>query len=211
MPDRISLFEEALLSLDKVRANELFHEALTVYDTPLQVVEGLVVPALEHIGKKWDVGDVALSQVYMSSRFCEELVDLSLPPSDPDRKHQPRSAIVILSDFHMLGKRIVYSVMRASGFELFDYGRMSVEELIERAVDDRIRVLLISVLMLPSALKIRDVRDAFDSAGIDIKIAVGGAPFLFDEQLWSDVGADAMGRNASDAVEIVDGWMREMS
>jgi methanogenic corrinoid protein MtbC1 len=27
----------------------------------------------------------------------------------------------------MLGKRIVYSVMRASGFELFDYGRMEVD------------------------------------------------------------------------------------
>ena len=96
------------------------------------MVDQVVVPALEQIGLAWEKGDVALSQVYMSGRICEELVEQVLPPSDPDRKHQPRSAIVVLCDYHMLGKRIVYSQMRASGFELFDYGRMDVDELVER-------------------------------------------------------------------------------
>jgi methanogenic corrinoid protein MtbC1 len=76
---------------------------------------------------------VALSQVYMAGRFCEALVERVLPPSDPDRKHQPRSAIVALNDHHLLGKRIVYAQMRASGFELFDYGRMDVPELVANA------------------------------------------------------------------------------
>jgi len=170
-----------------------------------------VVPALERIGNDWDSGALALSQIYMSGRFCEELVDRVLPPSDPDRKHQPRTAIVVLNDYHMLGKRIVYSIMRASGFELFDYGRMDVAELVERARADRIRVLLVSVLMLPSALRIREVRDAFDAAGVELKIVVGGAPFLFDSQLWQEVGADAMGRSAADAVDIVQAWLEELS
>ena len=41
------------------------------------------------------------------------------------------------------------------------------------------------------------------------KIAVGGAPFLFDPDLWREVGADAMGKNASDAISIVRKWMEE--
>lgn len=81
---------------------------------------------------------LALSQVYMSGRFCEELVEEVLPPSDPDRKHQPRSAIAVLNDFHLLGKRIVYAMLRASGFELFDYGRLDVEGLVQRALEDRV-------------------------------------------------------------------------
>lgn len=210
MSEQIKRLQEALSSLDKVRIDALFDEALAER-SPIQVVERLVVPALEGIGQAWQDGSLALSQVYMSGRYCEDLVERVLPPSDPDRKKQPRSAIVVLNDYHMLGKRIVHSVMRASGFELFDYGRMDVAELLERARTDRIRVLLISVLMLPSALKIRQVRDAFDAAGLDIKIAVGGAPFLFDPQLWREVGADAMGRNAADAVKIVTAWMEDMS
>ncbi len=207
MIENSQAFQEALVALDKVQADSLFQEALKDAK-PIQVVEQLVVPALEQIGEQWQKGDLALSQIYMSGRFCEELVERVLPPSDPDRKHQPRSAMVVLNDFHMLGKRIVYSVMRASGFEMFDYGRMDVAQVIERAKQDRIKVLMISVLMLPSALKVREVSDAL---GDDVKILVGGAPFLFDDQLWKDVGADAMGRNATDAINVVETWMREQS
>lgn len=205
----IAPFRESLETLDRLRAEALFQEALAGL-TPIEAVERLVVPALEQIGDAWQAGTVALSQVYMSGRYCEELVERALPPSDPDRKHQPRSAIVVLSDYHLLGKRIVYSIMRASGFELFDYGRMDVDELVERALADRLRVLLISVLMLPSALKVREVCAKIKARDAGIKVVVGGAPFLFDDKLWREVGADAMGHSASDAVAIVEGLMGEM-
>lgn len=89
--------------------------------------------------------------------------------------------------------------------EVFDYGRLDVVELVQRVRADDLRVLLISVLMLPSALKVRQVRDAL---GSEIRIAVGGAPFLFDAELWKEVGADATRRSA--AVAIVNAWMGEM-
>jgi methanogenic corrinoid protein MtbC1 len=209
MHELVTPFRESLENLDRVSADKFFNLALTTL-TPIHAIEQVVIPALEQIGEAWEEGSVALSQVYMSGRFCEELVEKVLPPSDPDRKHQPRSAIVVLSDYHMLGKRIVYSLMRASGFELFDYGRMDIDELVERAIADKIRVLLISVLILPSALKVREVCTKLKAAGAPIKIAVGGAPFLFDDQLWQEVGADAMGHSAADAITIVEGWMGEM-
>ena len=205
----INPFADALEKLDRIGAERVFNEALAQLP-PIQTIEQVVVPAMARIGSAWERGEVALSQIYMSGRICEELVDRVLPPSDPDRKHQPRSAIVVLSDYHLLGKRIVYSVMRASGFELFDYGRMDVDELVERALADKIRVLLISVLMLPSALKVREVCARLKAAGAPIKVAVGGAPFLFDAKLWQEVGADAMGANATDAITIVQRWMEEM-
>jgi methanogenic corrinoid protein MtbC1 len=209
MNTSVTPFREALESLDRVKADSIFQEVLLEL-SPIDAVEQVVVPALEQIGGAWDAGSVALSQVYMSGRFCEELVDRTLPPSDPDRKHQPRSAIVVLSDYHDLGKRIVYSVMRASGFELFDYGRMDVEALVDRAIADRIRVLMISVLMLPSALKVREVCSLLKARGSNARVIVGGAHFLFDSQLWQEVGADAMGSSAAQAVSIVERMMGEM-
>jgi uroporphyrinogen decarboxylase len=173
----LGAFRAALESLDKLRAEALFNAALTGR-TPIEVVEHLVVPALAWIGQAWDEGDVALSQVYMAGRYCEDLVARVLPPSDPDRKHQPRSAIVTLNDHHLLGKRIVHAQMRASGFELFDYGRMDVAELVDRVRQDRIRVLLVSVLLLPSALGVRALRDALIREGLDLRLVVGGAPFF---------------------------------
>lgn len=207
MEGQILSFREALEALDRLQAEAVFREALSRL-TPMEAVERMVVPALEQMGESWQEGRVALSQIYMGGRFCEELVDRVLPPSDPDRKHQPRAAIAVLNDYHMLGKRIVYAVLRASGYELFDYGHMGVEDLVERATTDRLEVLLISVLMLPSALRVREVCQHLKARGSGIKVAVGGAPFLFDPELWREVGADAMGRNASDAIGILEGWMR---
>ncbi len=208
MQNSVQSFREALESLDRIQAEALFQQALSGGST-IEVVEHFVVPALEQIGQRWNDGHLALSQVYMSGKFCEELVNRILPPCAPDRKNQPRQAIVVLNDYHMLGKRIVYSVMRASGFELFDYGRMDVDELVERIVEDRLRILLISVLMLPSALKIRELRNTLNARGIQLKLLVGGAPFQFDPQLWLEVGADAMGLSAADAVAIVERWAGE--
>ncbi len=37
----------------------------------------------------------------------------------------------------------------------------------------------------------------------NVKIVVGGAPFRFDDQLWREVGADAMCRTASEAVDVI--------
>jgi methanogenic corrinoid protein MtbC1 len=210
MPYPVTEFSGALQALDRVAADALFQRCLG-RGSPIEVVEQLVVPALQDIGRAWDDGSVALSQVYMSGRFCEELVERVLPPSDPDRKHQPRSAIVVLNDHHMLGKRIVYAQMRASGFELFDYGRMDVATLVARVQADHVRVLLVSVLMLASALQVRQVRDALDAAGADVKIVVGGAPFSFDPLLWQEVGAHAMGRTAADAATLVQGLMEHIT
>lgn len=199
---------DALQSLDRLRIEAVFQRAGGDVH-PLRAIEEVVVPALERLGEKWDSGSIALSQVYMSSRICEDLVERALPPRDLQRLEQPRHAIVVLSDYHVLGKRIVLSVMRASGFDIIDYGRMEVEELVERVVEDGLKILLISVLMLPAALKIKEVRSALKARGIRIRIAVGGAPFLFDPTLWREVGADAMGRSATDAVAIVRRWSEQ--
>ena len=206
MDERVEAFREALETLDRIRAEAIFGQALGRL-SPIQAVEALVVPALEGIGRAWEEGTAALSQVYMAGVFCEELVERVLPASDPDRKHQPRSAIAALDDHHLLGKRIVHAVLRAGGFELFDYGPMGAEALVRRALDDRLEVLLISALMLPSALRVAEVTARLRTANPGIKVAVGGAPFRFDGQLWREVGADAAGRNAAEAVALMGPWM----
>jgi methanogenic corrinoid protein MtbC1 len=198
MIEDIEKLKEALVSLDRLAAQQLLEE-LAGNDHPLQIIEKVVVLALEQIGEEWFKGNIALSQVYMAGRICEQLVDRILPPEAPDRKDQPSMAICVLSDHHGLGKSIVYSLLRASGFELVDFGFIEEDELVQRVEDEKIAILLISVLMLPSALKVASVREKLTAKGVDVKIVVGGAPFRFDEQLWKEVGADAMCTNASDA------------
>jgi methanogenic corrinoid protein MtbC1 len=196
---RLQELERAILSLDRLEARRVLASAQGSLSAT-QLVEQLVMPVLDKLGTEWECGDLALSQIYMGGRICEELVDLVLPPASLFRKNQPRMAIAVLEDYHLLGKRIVYSTLRASGFELLDYGRMDLEELANQAQEDSVEILLISTLMLCSALRVKELRDRLLPG---MKILVGGAPFRFDDQLWKEVGADATSATASGAVSII--------
>lgn len=210
MDSLTSELHDALAALDRPRVESLLRQAVS-RTSPMQAVEDLMVPSLILLGEEWNAGKVALSQIYMSSRICEDIVNHLLPAAPEKKNTPPQLAIAVLSDYHTLGKRIVLSVMRASGFAILDYGRMEVDELVERVLADDVKILLISTLMLPSALKVKAVRAALDAKGRRVRIAVGGAPFLFDRELWREVGADAMGRNAAEAMTIVRRWKKDNS
>lgn len=89
------------------------------------------------------------------------------------------------------------------GFAVVDYGTMDAAGLVEKVKNDGVEILLISTLMLHSALHVGDLKRGLDAAGCNIKIVVGGAPFRLDGQLWKEVGADAVGYNGSDALTII--------
>jgi methanogenic corrinoid protein MtbC1 len=202
--DRSDAFERALLALDRVEARRLFEQAASGPDALRSAIR-LVGSGLERIGAGWERGTVALSQVYMGGRICEDLIERRLPPGDPQRASQPRLGLAVLADHHVLGMRIVRATLRAAGYEATDYGHgIGARELAERALGDRIEVLLVSTLMLPSALQVKELSTLLRAGDSLAKLVVGGAPFLFDERLWREVGADAMGRCATDAPRIVE-------
>jgi methanogenic corrinoid protein MtbC1 len=206
---QVDLFIEALLRLDRVAAERIVTLARIELSLD-EVVATLVVPALERIGDAWVEEKVSLSEVYMSSRICEALMRASASARGSIRTSQPSIAVAALQDYHLLGKKMVELVLRSSGYEYLDWGQgIGVEELVGRVREARVDVLLISTLMLPSALKVRDVRERLDRAGLRTQIMVGGAPFRFDDRLWSEVGADAMGVSASDALKILEGSGKE--
>ncbi|MFA9390397.1 MAG: B12-binding domain-containing protein [Prolixibacteraceae bacterium] len=200
--------ERAFLSLDKDSAEKILKEALTL-GSPIEIAGELVALTLNRIGAAWEEGTLALSQVYMSGVMCEELIDKILPPQSPIRKAQPKMAIAVFEDYHLLGKRIILSSLRASGFELIDLGGgLSADQLVEIIHKDGIKILLLSVLMLPSALHVKQLKEMLKDT--DVKIVVGGAPFRFDEELWKEVGADAFGKDPAEAIQIVTQLMEEI-
>lgn len=194
---------DALLATDRLRTREILRADIGKNE-PVSLIEQLVVPAMEQIGAGWESGQVALSQVYMSGRIIEEIIDELLPPGDTRRKHQPAMAIAVLEDYHLLGKRVIYSAVRAAGYDLHDYGRMTVNEVVSAAVRDNIEMLLISALMLPSALRILDVRKQLETLRPELKIIAGGAPFRLDPGLWKEAGAHGTAVTAAQALALIE-------
>ena len=195
-------FEAALFSVDRLSVTRISTEVRDAIGQR-NLIEQVVAPALDRIGFAWEQGNAALSQVYMASRMCEKEIDVPVPGNDRIIRNQPKMAIAVLEDHHLLGKRILHSVLVANGYEVLDYDRVDADELVDKVRADGIEVAMISALMLRSALRVEHVCNALERHGCRSKIIVGGAPFRFDPSLWKEVGADATAASAFGAIPIV--------
>lgn len=190
----------ALITMDRLGIREILNpEDGTVNKE--RIIDTIIVPALEEIGRRWEEGTLAISQVYMAGILIEETITTIFPEIESDRPDKKKIATVVLEDYHMLGERIVTAHLIGAGYAPVRYGRRDVQEVLSLVVRDNIRYLLISTLMLPSALKIKEVTTGL--AGKGVKVIVGGAPFRFDPDLGNEVGADRVCFTASDAVTAI--------
>ncbi len=208
MKNSLNDFTTALLEFDSQTAKEILLKSIPENDLSFSV-GSLIVDSLKGIGERWADGELALSQIYMTGRICEELIESIFPEKVNSKNQLPQIAITTLGDYHLLGKKIVASVLRASGFNIADYGHgIDTHSLTEKVIENKIKFLLISTLMLPSALLVKEVRAKLNKANYDVKILVGGAPYIFDNLLYKQVGADAMGVSPADAIEILNRWKK---
>jgi len=203
LTDSIDRLEIALRSVNEVEANNIINDTIRQM-APLECAEGLITPVLRRLGTGWVDGDVSLSQVYMGGRICEKALGRLLPEAKQTYRVRPKVAIAILEDYHNLGARLLLSVLRASGIDAIYYDHQTVISLVSKAKEDGVEILLVSTLMYRSALRVRDLRKEMMKNAVSPVLMVGGAPFLFDDELWHAVGADEMGKDASAAVKVVD-------
>lgn len=202
MNEEVLTFKERLLSLDYYFIKQFVQSYLKEH--PFEnIIDEILVPVLEDVGDSWENGTLSLSQVYMSGKLCERLIDEFIEISNVQRKTKPKIAIVVFNDQHTLGKKIIYNVLRSVGYYIKDFGHSeNATDLINRVEAEKIEVLFVSVLMLNSALKIKKIREEINSRNLGTKLIVGGAPFNFDDSLWKRVGADEMGKNTKDAIDL---------
>ncbi len=195
----IEELKEALINIERVQVRNILNEAIA--KNSQEKAEHLLVQAFESIGNDWENGDAALSQLYMSGRICEEIIGEFASSGTQKKPTQPKMAIAVLEDFHGLGKRIVQSALGAAGYKVEDFGLgVAVKDLAHRVQKEEIEILLISALMLPSALAVGQLVAHFKEENYPIKILVGGAPFRLDPNLWQEVGATATAGTASEVV-----------
>ncbi len=197
---RIADLITALITMDRLAIRDILKPSDGQISKG-EIIDKIIVPALEEIGTRWEEGTLAISQIYMAGILIEESINSIFPEISAEQRDNTKIATVVLEDYHMLGERIVTTHLIGAGYSPIRYGRKDVQELLTLLNHDNIRYLLISTLMLPSALKIKEISS--QTAGSGIKIIVGGAPFRFDPELGKEVGADRVCFTASDAVTAI--------
>ena len=172
----------ALTKGDSSHLAEDIPEALAKYGQPINVIEGPLMQAMEHIGTLFGEGKMFLPQVVRSAQVMKDAVAL-LPIQDassPSGKSEGGFPCIVLAtangDVHDIGKNIVSIVLACNGFEVIDLGVMVPCETILEATRQHKPVLVgISGLITPSLKEMEKLCETFQREHLDVPILVGGA------------------------------------
>lgn len=214
VPDLLSglslRFESAIIRSDRVLASDILDSAANISSLS-GILDGIIAPALQRIGTRWEAGELALAQVFMAGKIAETLIGEKMTAEGFSPVHPtPRIAVAVYEDFHSLGKQMIITVLRAAGYDPIDYGiNLNGADLVRLIEKDEVDILFLSALMLRAALSIKDFTRLIAERGLKTRIIVGGAPFIFDPGLADEVGAWAMAKDAAGTIPIIERYLKE--
>ena len=171
--------------------------------------EGLIA-GMQVIGEKFQNHEIFLPDVLLAARAMNAALEL-LEPLLGGSGAATRGKVVIgtmKGDLHDIGKNLVGIMLGGAGFEVIDLGKdVAPERFVEAAKEADAGVIGMSALLTTTMPTMKDVVSLLRQQGLDgrVKTIVGGAPV--SKEFAREIGADAYGFDAANAVERVRGLM----
>ena len=199
--------KQAFVRLDKNQVLSLVDERFDGGQPPLDIIN-ILTQGLEEIGDLFSREELYIPELVLSGQIFDTVMKkLSPNISAKDAAKERKGKVVIgtvKGDLHDLGKNLVTNMIRTSGFEVIDIGKdVPTEKFIETVIDNKPDVLGLSSLLTKTMMMQAEVIEALKTENLrdDLKIIVGGAPT--NKEWAEEIGADAYGSDAIDAVRIV--------
>lgn len=176
--------------------------ALAAGEAAEAIVNEALIRAMDRVGEQFGAGELFIPQVLWSAKSMQAGMNVLKPHLAGDAG-QHRGRVVIgtaKGDIHDIGKNLVSMMLQGAGFEVTDLGvDVSAERFLEKAEETGADVIAISALLTTTMVNIGDVVSLVRAKSLsNLKILVGGAPL--SEAFRIEIGADAYGYDASDAV-----------
>ena len=168
----------------------------------VELLNVTMIPALREVGNQFSSGEVFVPEMLVSARAMQGGIDI-IEPLLAQSGHEPVAKVAIGSvkgDLHDIGKNLVVMMLKGSGFEVEDLGVDCRMEHFQGAAERGAKVICLSALLSTTREEMRPVAEYFSNVE-DVKIVVGGA--VITQEFADDIGADAFGVDASDAVRAV--------
>jgi 5-methyltetrahydrofolate--homocysteine methyltransferase len=172
---------------------------------PGEILNKGLISAMDLVGEKFGEGEVFIPQVIWSAKAMQAGMDL-LKKHLGEADQEDRGKIVIgtaKGDIHDIGKNLVAMMLEGAGFKVFDLG-VDVEPgtLIEKALEEGADIIALSALLTTTMPSMGEAVSLIKEKGTtSLKMIIGGAPV--DQEFCDEIGADAYGIDALDAVQKV--------
>jgi 5-methyltetrahydrofolate--homocysteine methyltransferase len=176
--------------------------ALLETQTPAEIIDTVIVPAMEHIGRLYEDGTIFLPQMIRSADTVKKAFEVLRAALPVDAKEASAGRIIMATvkgDVHDIGKNIAGSMLENYGYEIIDLGKdVPPEKIVATAKKQGIKLIGLSALMTTTIRSmeqtIRLIRESVPGA----RVMVGGA--VLTREYAARIGADYYCANAVDGV-----------
>lgn len=158
-------------------------EAMLVYKTPVEIIEGPLMEGMDRVGELFGEGKMFLPQVVKSAKVMKNAVTILQPEiekyNNSEQKQIKRNKIILATaqgDVHDIGKNILNIVLTCNNFEVIDLGVMvDNSTIIEAIKEHKADIVGLSGLITPSLAAMEQLCDMLEREKLEIPFFVGGA------------------------------------
>ena len=184
-------------------------EALESGEKPVELLNQVLLPAINQVGEYFDQGKYFLPQLIASAEAMKNSIEVLEPLLQTGSAGEEMPVVVIATvegDIHDIGKNLVALMLKNHGFHVIDLGKdVPQAKILETAREHHAEFIALSALMTTTMQRMREIVAAAKQEGITAKIIIGGA--VITQEYADEIGADGYSKDAADAVKLAKSLM----
>lgn len=176
---------------------------------PMEIINGIIIPALDYVGSQFEKGIMFLPQLMMSADTVKNsFAVIKEYIQSHGEKQESKGKILIATvkgDIHDIGKNIVKVLLENYGYDVFDLGKdVPPEKIVEVLKAEDIHLCGLSALMTTTVVSMEETVKLIRQNGLDVKVFVGGA--VLNKDYADMIGADAYCKDALASVNFANAF-----
>ncbi len=180
-------------------------EQLLQHKTEMEIIDELLIPALDKVGDRYEKGEIFLPQlINAANASCEAFEVIKKRLLQRGGASVSKGKIIVATvrgDIHDIGKNIVKVILENYGYSVIDLGRdVPVETVVQAAIEHDVHLIGLSALMTTTVSSMAETIEALRKSGHPCKIWVGGA--VLTPEYAAQIGADYYAKDAKESVDI---------
>ena len=169
----------------------------------LTIVNDILIPALDQIGKDYETGKIFLPQLIQSAEASKIAFDVIKQTFKTTKSSKgPVLIATVHGDIHDIGKNIVKVVLESYGYQVIDLGKdVPAEVVLEAYHKHHPKAIGLSALMTTTVVSMEETITLLKQEENMCPIFVGGA--VLTEDIAQDIHADHYTKDAMAAVNLL--------
>ena len=207
--------KQHIIDGERIGLEDALNEGLENYK-PLEIVNTFLLDGMKVVGELFGSGQMQLPFVLQSAETMKSAVAFLEPhmeKSDGERSAKAKFLIAtVKGDVHDIGKNLVDIILTNNGYEVINLGiKQDVGAIIAAQQEHQADCIAMSGLLVKSTAFMKDNLSAFNEAGINVPVVLGGAALTprFVNKDCSEVynGKVLYGRDAFTDLRFMDAYV----